>query len=207
MTDLKIDKEVIGSIAIRVEQKKHGNPSYGDVAAVINGGLIWFRKETPDVIVVQPLIFSVPKKLSQNLMVIQSGVPEESTGEMVHNVALFKQQNPQVVDKILEDQERLTRDLLGAIKNADEESIINIIREGEKNLEKIGVVSESAKELIREIEKTGGAAKICGAGGREKGSGIILVYHVKKKEAESIAKAQGLDYYTIQLGGKGLEIK
>ena len=38
-----VDKETISKIAIRIEQKKHGNPSYGDVGAVIHGGLILFQ--------------------------------------------------------------------------------------------------------------------------------------------------------------------
>jgi mevalonate kinase len=107
----------------------------------------------------------------------------------------------------LEDQERLTRDLLGAIKNADEEALVNIIRAGEKNLETIGVVSSSAKQLIRDIEKAGGAAKICGAGGASKGSGIILAYNSNKKVLELLAKTKKMPYYTVVLGGEGLKIE
>jgi mevalonate kinase len=201
------EPDVISNIAIRIEQKKHGNPSYGDVGAVINGGLIWFQKNTLDDIIVKPLDFSVPEKLSQNLLVIQSGKPEESTGEMVHSVAVFKKQNPKLFEQILADQERLTHELLSVIKGANEESLINIIREGEKNLETIGVVSPSAASLIREIEKAGGAAKICGAGGKTKGSGIILAYHKEKKVLETLAKKSGLSYYTVALGGEGLNIQ
>lgn len=202
-----IDNDIIRKVAIRIEQKKHGNPSYGDVGAVVNGGLIWFQKETPQIITVKPLDFSVPEKISQNLLVIQSGVPEESTGEMVHSVAQFKKLHPERFNQILEDQDRLTRELVDVLKNAEATSLIRIIKEGEKNLEKIGVVSDQAKTLIRKIETAGGVAKICGAGGKANGSGIILAYHKNKKEVEKLSKANDLAYYTVQLGGEGLQIE
>lgn len=201
------NKTVISTIALRAEQKKHGNPSAGDVAAVVHGGLIWFRKETPDILIVQPLAFSLPKQFSKNLMVIQSGIPKESTGEMVHTVALLKKQQSKVFDTILDDQEKLTRDLLGAIKHADEKAVMTIFREGEKNLETIGVVSPSARTIIREIEKTDGAAKICGAGGKSKGSGIILAYHKEMNKLKEIAKSTHLSYDTVTLGVTGVTIE
>ncbi|MBU4099473.1 mevalonate kinase, partial [Patescibacteria group bacterium] len=44
----KFDKEKINAIAYLAEQKKHGNPSGGDNSTCCFGGLVWFRKETPD---------------------------------------------------------------------------------------------------------------------------------------------------------------
>lgn len=198
------EKDTIGKIAIKVEQKKHGNPSYGDVAAVVNGGLIWFQKKTPEDIVVKPLDFTVPETISRNLLVIQSGVPVESTGEMVHHASEIKKENPKEFEKALEKQEKLTHDLLEAIKKADEVGLVNIIKAGEKNLETMGVVSSFAKTLIREIETAGGAAKICGAGGISEGSGVVLAYHKERRTLEKIAKNRGLAYYTVLLGGEGL---
>ena len=85
-----INMDTLRSIAIRVEQKMHGNPTYGDIATVTTGGLIWFCKERPDKITIRPLNFSVTKSLSQNMIILQSGVPKETTGEMVHIVAGFR---------------------------------------------------------------------------------------------------------------------
>lgn len=202
MTDL----ETLSKIAIRAEQKKHGNPSYGDVGAVINGGLIWFQKKSSDEIIIEPLDLTVPDLFSKNLLVIQSGIPEESTGEMVHNVAEYKKHNSRAFERVMDEQTQLTLELLEVMKRADEERFMRIIRAGETNLETIGVVSESAKQLIREIEKSGGAAKICGAGGKKNGSGIILAYHHEKDRVSSIAKARKLSYYAVQLGEAGFEI-
>jgi mevalonate kinase len=199
-------KEIISEIAISAEKKIHGNPSYGDVAAVINGGFIWFRKETPDFMVIQPLGFSIPKSVSQNLMIIQSGIPKESTGEIRHADSEFRKAHPDIFTNILEEQESLTRELLNVIKEGDSQRLVEIMRAGEQNLEAIGVVSNSAKALIRDIEKAGGAAKICGAGGSVNGSGIILAYHPEKR-LQSIANDKNTAYYAVRLGGEGLKIE
>lgn len=201
-----LQKEEIGKIAIRIEQKKHGNPSYGDVAAVINGGFIWFRKETPDVVIVHPLSLSFPQIFSDKLMIVQTGIPIESTGEMVHLAAKFKKQYPKIFYSLLEDQERLTRDLFSAIKNADEDAFLQIIHNGEKNLERLGVVSMQTRKVIRKIEQSGGAAKICGAGGRKEGSGIVLAYHQDRSKLEKLIESQNLSFEKITLGVAGLKL-
>jgi mevalonate kinase len=198
-------KEDIAKIAIKSEQIKHGNPSYGDVAAVIHGGLIWFRKETPELILVEPLDFTVAKNIAQNVMVIQSGIPEESTGEMVHNVNEFRKSSHDTFTRILEEQESLTRELLAVLQQGDSKRLIAIMKAGERNLEALGVVSHSAKALIRQIEDAGGAAKVCGAGGLAKGSGAILVYH-PEKGLQHLANDKNKSYYAVQLGGEGLTI-
>jgi mevalonate kinase len=204
--DETIDTAIISKIAIRVEQKKHGNPSYGDVGAVVHGGLIWFHKETPDMITIKELGFELPKKFSENIVIIQSGIPEESTGEMVHIAAEFRKSHGALFEEVLRDQEQLTYQLCEAFRTADEESLLHIIKNSEKNLEVLGVVSPFAMSLIRDIEKFGGAAKICGAGGKANGSGIILAYHKERKVVESFAKKKQLSYYTAVLGGEGLQI-
>lgn len=199
--------DVISTIAIRVEQKRHGNPSYGDVGAVVNGGLIWFQKKSPEDIVIKPLQLTVPKKIEKNLIVIQSGMPDESTGEMVHYVAEYCKSQPEMFEKICNEQEKLTNELVDVLKNGDEEKFLRILTKGEKNLETIGAVSSSAQQLIRAIEKAGGAAKICGAGGKTNGSGIILAYHKDNKILEKLIKRTSLQYYSTQLGGEGLKIE
>jgi mevalonate kinase len=61
-----LDKEVINEIAYLSEQKKHGLPSGGDNAASCFGGLIWYRKETPDLKIIKPVRFGFPKKLARS---------------------------------------------------------------------------------------------------------------------------------------------
>lgn len=200
----EFNKNVINDIAFLVEQKKHGMPSGGDNAAVCFGGLVWFRRETPDVKVIQQVPFSVPQAIGKNFVIIDTGRPKESTGEMVAMVRTLREGNRQMVDSVLDDQERLTRELVSALKNGTEKDIMAIIKSGGANLEKIGVVSPSSAALIREIEKTGGVAKICGAGGKSEASGVILAYNSNPDIVDRIASSHNLRVYSTVLGVEGL---
>lgn len=68
----------------------------------------------------------------------------------------------------------------------------NLIEESERNLEKISVVSEWVVGLIHEIEGMGGVAKISGAGGRTKESGLLLVWHEDRDLVKKWAESNGL---------------
>lgn len=199
-----LDKEIINEIAYLAEQKKHGLPSGGDNSASCFGGMVWYRKETPDLKIIKPIPFTFPQKLAKNFAAIHTGTPAESTGEMVSIVRTLYQQKLEFVDGILSSQEKLVRELLSAIKSANESEIMRIIKIGEKNLESLGVVSNLAKSLIREIEKLGGSAKICGAGGIKKGSGIVLSYCSNKKKVEKLAESSKVVHINLSLGAEGL---
>ncbi len=102
--------------------------------------------------------WQVMKLLFKTVILINSGKPKESTGEMVRLVAKgnYKQEFK----------------MMGELVNRWRPELI---QENERLLEKIGVVGEKAKKIIRQIEAGGGQAKICGAGGVKAGSGVILV--------------------------------
>jgi mevalonate kinase len=73
-------------------------------------------------------------------------------------------------------------------------------------LEELGVVGERAKKIIRLIERSGGAAKICGAGGLKKGSGMALVYHGDLSVLKRNLKKNKIDFLKVKLGEKGVTI-
>src|SRR3989344_377061 len=198
-----LNKNVINEIAFKSEQKKHGFPSGGDNSASCFGGMIWYRKESPDLKIIQKIPFEFPAKLSRNFYAIHTGIPSESTGEMVSIVRNLHSKRKNFVDGILSNQERLVVELLSAVKREDELEIINIIKNGERNLEKLGVVSDSAKLLIRSIEKNGEAAKICVAGGKKKGAGIVLVYSKHTEFVKSLAKFHNYKCINIYMGEEG----
>lgn len=199
-----LNREIINEIAYLSEQKKHGLPSGGDNAASCFGGLIWYRKETPDLKIIKPVPFSFPKKISKNFVAVHTGAPSESTGEMVSLVRNLYKEKPEFVKEILSNQEKLVRELLSAIKDSNDTLMIRIIRVGERNLEKLGVVSNYVKSFIEKIEKIGYAAKICGAGGKIKGSGMILAYSSDKKNIEKLAISNNFIYMNLSLGAEGL---
>ena len=199
--------ELINKLAYEAEKVFHGNPSGGDNSTVVYGGLIWFRKEDPSLKLIQPLLFTIPQKFSRNFVLINTGKPQESTADMVKLVKNLYDRKPKVVEKILDNQEKLVKELLPVLKNGNEKEFIRIIKEGEKNLESIGVASKSSQEIIRKIEEAGGTAKICGAGGKTEATGILLCYHKSKKVVEKIAKAYNLPYFSTRLGVEGVKIE
>ncbi len=200
-------KEDINTIAFSAEQKKHGFPSGGDNSACFYGDLVWYRKETPDFKIIQPIPFTLSPNVAKNFTTIFTGIPNESTGEMVSAVRSLYLANQQAMEVVFSDQEQLTRDLLTAMKTENHEEIINIIRAGEKNLEKMGVVSPYVQAIIRKIEAAGGAAKICGGGGKTKGTGTVLIYHTDKKILEEVLKKENLDFSEIVLGDEGVRVE
>jgi len=202
----ELEKEKINLIAFLTEHFIHGFPSGGDTSISCYGGLLWFRRELQDLKIIQPLTLTLSDKISNNFFIINTGQPKESTGEMVSLVKIFVGKHKNLAQKIFIDQENLTRNLLQAIEDKDDEGIINCIKNGEKNLEKLGVVSLSVKKIIREIEKSGGAAKICGGGGKKRATGVILVYHQNKKTLEKIAQEKKLSLEKISLGEGGIKI-
>ncbi len=198
------DLETVNKLSFEAEKTFQGNPSGGDNSTVVNGGLIWFRKESPDLKIIHPLPFSISAKLSKNFLFINTGKPKEITAEMVSFVKNLYQKKPKVVESFLENQEKLVRALLPILKQGSEKEFVNIIREGEKNLESIGVVPKSVCELIRNIEQIGGAAKISGAGGRKTGAGIVLAYHKNQTKLLKVVKSYNLTYFKAKLGVEGL---
>lgn len=199
-----LDKEIINEIAFKCEQRVHGNPSGGDNTACCYGGFIWYKKEGKDAKVIKPLTFNLSQSLLDKFTIIYTGKPNETTGEMVKMVNELLKKKPKYTEKIFDNQEKLVHKLLTAIKTENTNSILDCIRNGEQNLEKLGVVSEYVKSIIREIEKIGGAAKICGGGGATKGTGVLLVFNEKPALITQICSRFNLSYSIINLGVEGV---
>jgi len=197
----------INRLAYEAEKVFHGNPSGADNSSVIFGGLVWYRKEKSDVKTIHQLGFRIPSKLAQNFVIMNTGVPKESTKQMVGMVQRLYKKDSQVVEKFLQNQEILTKELVVVVKEGREGELVRIMKEGERNLETIGVVSDYASSFIRAIEQSGGAAKICGAGGKRKAAGVLLAYHPEKAKLIEIGKSFDIPYFGANLGGEGLRIE
>lgn len=198
------DLNLINKLSFEAEKVFHGNPSGAEPATVIFGGLLWYRKEAPDLKLIHPLSFTLPQKLSKNFVFINTGIPKYSTKEMVVILKNLYDKKPKLVNTFLENQEKLVKELLNVVKGADEKNFIRIVREGERNFESVNLVSKSSQEIIRKIEKKGGAAKICGAGAIQGPTGILLCYHKNKKIVKNIAKSYNLPYFQVKLGVEGV---
>ncbi len=202
----RMDLERINGIAYVCEKIRHGTPSGGDNATVTYGGLVWYQKESEILNVIKPIPFDIPDNVKKSVLFINSGKPKESTGEMVSLVRLMYDSQKQKVQKILDNQEKLVMDILPAIKSGDINACISIIRKGEANLEKLGVCSPKVSRFIREIELAGGAAKICGGGGKANGTGIVLAIHPHKEKLKDILDNSGYPFFEAELGVEGVQV-
>lgn len=217
LTFLKFDWDLnlINELAYECDKVFNGNPSGGDNTTVVNGGFIWYRKEADYLKTFSKLPFNLHKNIS-NFVLINSGKPHETTAEMVakvrtklynprskSNSGLSIHFQPRVV-KLFDHQEQLVKDLSLALKEGNADLLIKVIKLGEKNLEKLGVVGNKAKSIIRKVEKIGGAAKIMGGGGVSDGSGMLLTYHKDFKKLDELVKKEDWKTMKIKLGGEGL---
>ncbi len=204
---VKWDLELVNNLTYEAEKIFHGNPSGGDNSTVVFGGLVWFQKASPDLKIIQSLPCIIPPKLAKNFYLINTGIPKESTKDMVEMVNVKCKVQSAKCKRLFDHQEQLVKNLVTALKDGNENELVQIIKAGEKNLESLGVVSSFVKSIIKRIEKAGGAAKICGGVGKVKATGVILVYHPDKAKIEKIAKADNLPYFTTSLGTDGVRME
>lgn len=179
---------LFNQLAYEAEKMKHGNPSGGDNTIVTMGGFIWYRKELEFL----KSIWQFPFKTKLNkFFLIDTGKPKETTGEMVAYVAAHKNQ------AYFDQNEEQTKRIAIALKGNDEKILVDAMQKGERTLEGMGVVSKKVIPIIREIEKSGGAAKILGGGGRKDGVGYLLCYTKKPKK----------NFMPITLGEEGVRLE
>ncbi|OGG01618.1 hypothetical protein A2Z33_07570 [Candidatus Gottesmanbacteria bacterium RBG_16_52_11] len=196
----------INRIAYEAEKHMHGNPSGGDNTAVTFGGLIWFRKELEFLRSIWQLPFRIPDRLNRFLL-IDTGRPAESTGEMVAFVSSkLKAQNSKF-KRIFARNEEQTRNITVALKTGKLDGLLSAVRAGEGTLEEMGVVSARVIPLIRAAEAAGGAAKILGGGGRKRGVGYILACHRDPDRIAALSRKFGYPALPVRLGEEGVRLE
>jgi len=192
----QLDHRLINELAYKAEKFQHGNSSGLDPSTVTFGGFVWYRKEFEFLKSLFKFQFKVAQKL-QHFYLINTGKPRESTREMINK---FK---PASLDKF----EQVTKQITQAIHDEDEPKLIKGIEENEMLLEQAGVVSTSTKLLIQGIQKSGGVAKVSGAGGLLGKSGMVLVYHKSTKKLTEAIKKYNLKITKANLGSEGVKIE
>lgn len=179
---------LINELAYKAEKVKHVNASGSDPTIVVHGGILWYRKELDFLKTFWLLPFKLPKTMAQYVL-IDTG-RTETTGDLVVEVARYKKSHEQAFILLATQIEEITRQMVQAIHDEDQRLFCKCIKQNQYLLEKLPVVSSSTKKLIRAIETIGGYAKISGAGGVKKGSGIVIALHNNPKKLIALAKQQ-----------------
>lgn len=188
------DKEKINEMAYRLEKRQHGSPSGVDNTVCTYGGFLWYRKEVEEFKTFMPI--KVQRALPE-FLIYNTGRPVESTKEMMEMVRERK------AGKVLVQMEKVTRSVLKVLRNGNGD-LLETTRENERLLEELGVVSKLTVEIVRRVEKMGGAAKISGAGGKKEGSGIILMYHSDMERLRKFTRKERMEVFKVRLGEGGV---
>ncbi len=191
------DVEKINEIAYECEKLSHGRPSGGDNSACCYGGLIWFQKEEPNVIM--SLKEEVPYKL-ENFCLVYTTKPLKTTGELVQLVGNLPEnvRGPKVKDIGL-----CTRAMLEALKARDFDSVKVLINRAQDNLAGLGVSVDEIDEVVAKVRSIGGAAKGCGA----MGGGIVLCYHENRDKLVETLRGMKLEPLEADLGVEGVRME
>ena len=141
-----------------------GNSGF-DFASIWEGAPILFRKDT------SPRTIHLPGELLRETLLIDTGLPSQSTTELVAWMRGREKEIRQALEVIGKCTDRLMQN----------ESLNLVMRDHHKAQVALGVVPSIARELIAAIEQTGGSAKVVGAGSRNGGAGMVLAIGIQEK--------------------------
>lgn len=191
----RLDRQRINQFAFEAEKGTHGTPSGADNTAVVYGGWLKFQKPNQ--------VTRFNKLNFPDCLLINTGKPTETTAQMIDYVSHRK---PSLFAQISTHTDTIVSILTSP--EPDFNQLKLLIRSNELLLEQLGIVSPSAQKIIRQIEQSGGVAKVCGAGGRTGASGIILCLHSQPQQLVKLAKNLKLQYfYPVRLGVPGISLR
>lgn len=201
----KLDSSLINQIAFEIEKRQHGNPSGGDNSIVTFGSILRFQKINN-----QFKTNQLDFKKDLPVFLIQSGQPVESTGEMVALVREKSEKSNSKYKTLFRKMGKVTIQLIKELEKNNFnklKSLKSLISENEKLLEELEVTGERAKKIISRVEKLGGAAKICGAGGIKKGSGIILALSYNQEKLKQFLQKEKIEFFQAKINQEGVRIE
>lgn len=194
--------EKLNELVFEVEKIMHGRPSGGDPTAVIHGGFIKFQK-TESGFNFERL--SINKESIPRVFLINSGKASETTGDLVEMVNSRIRNKESGIRRVMENIGKISQEMISDFVSGKFRP--DLISLNERLLEKLGVVGDKAKRMIKDIEKTGGAAKICGAGGVKEGSGVMLAYNNDFERLGSLIRKNNWESFETDLGGEGWKLE
>lgn len=162
---IAIAKALLGNdakeAALRTENIVNPGNSGMDFAVIWEGKPIIYEKGS------DPKIIDLPPDLQDRIELIDSGTPDEHTPALV---AWIRSREKELQEPLHVIGSAANRIIAG-------DDLANVIKDHHRAQVALGVVPKHAQDMINDIEKHGGSAKIIGAGGRLGGGGMILRLH------------------------------
>lgn len=158
---IELSPDTFLRLGLEAENMQHGFSSGLDLRVSLYGGCIYVK----DGQMHQRTVPALPMYL------VNTGSPDTNTGECVARVAHhFKEST------IGDEFAAVTENMDAALQANQLDRVREAITANHQLLVKIGVVPERVQCFIEDIQKSGGAAKICGAGAVSgQNAGVVLV--------------------------------
>ncbi len=198
------DRDALDRLGLEVERRQHGLPSGIDHRTIIRGGVQWIERAGDVGLELRRL--DIPPAVLADLTVFDTGTPRECTGEVVAAVRERVTAAPRRFETVFDEMAQSTKRLRDAWLAGDRgaQDAVAAIRDFERGLESLGVVPEPLLEIVRRVEREGGAAKISGAGALSgAGAGCLIVYHPDPARIEGLEVLQRLKRMWTTFGGPG----
>ena len=196
------DLRRVERLALDVERRQHGRPSGIDHGTVLRGGVQWASREAGGDLRLR--LVAARRDLLDGFRVFDSGSPAESTGDVVAAVAERRRADPETFDGVLERMRVTTVGFRAALESGDGAAVAPAVRAFERCLEEIGVVPAPIRQAVRRLERSGGAAKVSGAGALSgAGAGCLLVWPGSPPAPEP----SGWRSLDCAMGGPGLRLE
>lgn len=186
---MQLTEEEINSIAFEGEKGYHGSPSGIDNTAATYGGLIWFKKNTPNVI--KRLKIKAPIEIVMG----NTGLVA-NTKLAVQNVRQSKEKNPNLYAKIFTQAEKVVEQAKDALLSHNLTKIGECMNKNHTLLQKIAVSNKNLDFLVQIAQETGAyGAKLTGGGL----GGYMVALTPGKDLQEKVARAITREgFYTIK---------
>ncbi|RHW45979.1 mevalonate kinase [Bombilactobacillus bombi] len=155
----------------------HGTPSGIDAITVNSQQPIYFIKNK----ITQP--FSM--NLAAYLVIIDSGI-KGNTGAAVHDLRVFKQQQPQIVNPLLEQLGDLTQQTQQAIAQHDIKTLGQIFQTAQNILQTLNISNANLDKLVSTANLAGALGTKITGGGR---GGCLIALAPTKTIAQKITQA------------------
>lgn len=172
-------------LALMIETMQHGSSSGLDVLLALRGGCIYRHGE----------LLSPRKIASMPLYLVNTGVPEVSTGQCVTAVQGYFTGDQ---DNLIADFSAVTDAMDRAWQANAVTNMADAIRANHRLLTRIGVVPERVQNFIEELEMQGLAAKICGAGAISgDNAGVVLILAEDVEALAMVCEEYGYAYAPV----------
>jgi len=186
--NLKLNKEQINESAYIGETAGTGVVSGLDNTTSVYGGLVILKKDLEG----GPIKFeNISIKAPIEIVLIDSG-SASSTKEVVEAVKKLKESNPDKINPVFEEYNKLVKEAKLALADYDLEKLAELMEKNQELLRKITVSNEQLEKIIKIALDAGAkAAKLTGTG---RGGSVIALTPGKELQERVASTVKGAGY-------------